>query len=179
MHHIKLHDKNFKVLINRTKIQNTVLRMAAELNDELKGKSPLFVCILNGAFMFAADLFKNIQVEGASITFFRLSSYVGITTSGKVTKILGFTEDLKDRNVVVVEDIIDTGITIVETIAQIKLYNPKKIYLASLLLKPDACKKDVDIDFLGFEIPDLFVVGYGLDYNNLGRNLPDIYVIDS
>ena len=141
----------------------------------MRDKAPLFICILNGAYMFTSDLMKKINIPGTTLTFFRVSSYEGITTTGKVKKIMGFTEDITDRNVVVVEDIIDTGITIVEVLAQINMHKPKAVYLSSLLYKPNACKKRLHIDYLGFKIPDQFVVGYGLDYDSLGRNLKSIY----
>ncbi|MBS9767949.1 MAG: hypoxanthine phosphoribosyltransferase [Flavobacteriaceae bacterium] len=177
METVKVLDKKFRLSISEEKIQERVKEIATEMNKELAGEEPLFVCILNGAFMFASDLFKQITVENASITFFRLSSYEGTNSTGTVRKIMGFTEDLENKTVVVLEDIVDTGITIKNTIEQIEAHNPKQIKIASLVYKPEACKVPVNIDYVGFEIPNDFIVGYGLDYDAMGRNLPAIYTL--
>jgi hypoxanthine phosphoribosyltransferase len=147
------------------------------MNKDLEGKNPLFICILNGSFMFASDLMKQITVENAQITFMRLSSYEGTTTTGKVKKLMGFTEDLKDRTVVLLEDIVDTGITISNTLEQIKDYEAKEVLVATMLFKPDALIRDIRLDYVGKEIPNDFIVGRGLDYDGIGRNLPDIYTV--
>ncbi len=170
-------DKTFRLSISEEEIQNRVSEIAAQMNEDLKDKSPLFVCILNGAFMFASDVFKQITVPNSSITFFRLSSYIGTKSTGKIKLIMGFTEDLANRTVVVLEDIVDTGVTIQNTIEQIKVHNPKEIKIASLVYKPEACKVPVNLDYVGFEIPNKFIVGYGLDYDLMGRNLPAIYTL--
>lgn len=174
---VKLLDREFEVSIPAEKIDAVIAQMAIKMNADLEGKDPLFICILNGSFMFASDLMKNITVPNAQITFMRLSSYNGMGTTGKVKKLMGFTEDLKDRTVVLLEDIVDTGITISNTVEQIKGYEPKEIMVATMLFKPDACVRDVKLDYVGLDIPNDFIVGRGLDYDGLGRNLPDIYSV--
>jgi len=174
---VKLLDREFRVSIPEEKLDEVISQIATKMNDELDGTDPLFICILNGSFMFASDLMKQITVPNAQITFMRLSSYDGMGTTGKVKKLMGFTEDLKDRTVVLLEDIVDTGITISNTLEQIKSYEPKNVMIATMLFKPDACVRDVKLDYVGMEIPNEFIVGRGLDYDGLGRNLPDIYTV--
>lgn len=177
MEKVQVLDKTFKLSISEKEVQKRVAEIANQMNKDLEGKAPLFVCILNGAFMFASDLFKQITVKDASITFFRLSSYVGTKSTGKIKLIMGFTEDLKDRTVVIIEDIVDTGVTIQNTIEQVEGHNPKEIYIASFIYKPEACKVPVNLNYVGFELPNDFIVGYGLDYDLMGRNLPAIYTL--
>ena len=147
------------------------------MNDELKDKHPVFICILNGAFMFAADLYRYINID-SQITFMRMKSYEGMSTTGNVKSISGLLEDVKDRTVVVIEDIIDTGYTMQGIIEQLKEKGAKEVIISTLLFKPEALKvKDLPIDYVALEIPNAFIVGYGLDYDEMGRNLKDIYVI--
>lgn len=174
---VKLLDREFEVSIPEEKIDAVIAQMAVKMNKDLEGKDPLFICVLNGSFMFASDLMKCITVPNSEITFMRLSSYDGMGSTGKVKKLMGFTEDLKDRTVVLLEDIVDTGITISNTVEQIKGYEPKEIMVATMLFKPDACVRDVKLDYVGMDIPNDFIVGRGLDYDGLGRNLPDIYTV--
>lgn len=174
---VKLLDREFKVSIPSGDIDKVIAQMAERMNEELKGRDPLFICILNGSFMFASDLMKQITIENSQITFMRLSSYNGTGTTGKVKKLMGFTEDLKDRTVVLLEDIVDTGITISDTLEQIKEYNAKEVLVATMLFKPKALIRDVKLDYIGMEIPNDFIVGRGLDYDGMGRNLPDIYTV--
>ncbi|MRT91587.1 hypoxanthine phosphoribosyltransferase [Ancylomarina sp. 16SWW S1-10-2] len=174
---VKLLDREFRVSIPAEKIDNAIAEIAEKMNKDLAGKNPMFICILNGSFMFASDLMKLITVENAEITFMRLTSYEGMGTTGKVKKLMGFTEDLKDRTVVILEDIIDTGITMENTLIQIDEYKPKEVVVATMLFKPDALKRDVKIDYVGIDIPNDFIVGRGLDYDGIGRNLPDIYTV--
>jgi len=174
---VKLLDREFRVSIPAEKIDNAIAEMAEKMNKDLAGKNPMFICILNGSFMFASDLMKLITVENAEITFMRLTSYEGMGTTGKVKKLMGFTEDLKDRTVVILEDIIDTGITMENTLMQIDEYKPKDVVVATMLFKPDALKRDVKIDYVGIDIPNDFIVGRGLDYDGIGRNLPDVYTV--
>ena len=174
---VKLLDREFRVSISAEKIDKVIAQMAERMNEDLKGKDPLFICILNGSFMFASDLMKQINVENSQITFMRLSSYDGMGTTGKVKKLMGFTEDLKDRTVVLLEDIVDTGITISNTLDQIKDYEAKEVLVATMLFKPEALIRDVKLDYVGMEIPNDFIVGRGLDYDGMGRNLPDIYTV--
>jgi len=174
---VKLLDREFRVSIPAEKIDAAIAEMAEKMNKDLAGKNPMFICILNGSFMFASDLMKLITVENAEITFMRLASYEGMGTTGTVKKLMGFTEDLKDRTVVILEDIIDTGITMENTLNQINDYKAKEILVATMLFKPDALKRDIKIDYVGIDIPNDFIVGRGLDYDGIGRNLPDIYTV--
>ncbi len=174
---IKVKDKFFKPFISAEEIQQSIERIAKQMNEELAGKNPLFICVLNGAFMFASDLFKVIDIE-AEITFMRMKSYEGMSTSGKVKSISGLLESVEGRTVVVVEDIIDTGYTMQGILDQLADMGASEIKIATLLFKPEALKvKDLQIDYIAREIPNAFIVGYGLDYDEAGRNLKDIYVI--
>jgi len=174
---IKVQDKEFDVFIPYEKIRSVVEKMAEQMNKDLKDKKPLFLCVLNGAFMFAAEIFKRIEIPEAEISFVKLSSYSGTSTTGKVKELIGLNENLEGRTVVILEDIVDSGITISNTIEQLKSQKPAEVKVATLLLKPDALKKPVHLDYVGMEIPNDFIVGYGLDYNGLGRNLIDIYKV--
>jgi len=169
-------DKNFEIFIDSEKIHAAVLKMANRMNEELMGKDVIFLGILNGSFMFASDLYKLIQVP-SQISFLKLASYQGTSSSGNVKRLIGINEDLIGKTVVVLEDIVDTGITIDNIIKQLKGYEPAEIKLATLLLKPDALQTEVSLDYVGIEIPNDFIIGYGLDYNGYGRNLADIYKI--
>jgi len=179
MKNVTILDKEFELFIPYEKIRSVVEEMAEKMNKDLKDKSPLFICILNGSFMFAAEIFKRISMLDAEISFIKLASYSGTSTTGSVKQLIGLNEDLTGRTIVVLEDIVDSGITITETIEQIKSKNPLEIKIATLLLKPEALQVKVPLDYIGIEIPNNFIVGYGLDYNGRGRNLIDIYkVID-
>ena len=173
---IQIKDRLFKPYIDRSSIDSAVKRLAAQMNKDLAGKRPLFLCVLNGAFMFAADLFREINVD-AEITFIRMKSYEGTQSTGIIKQIYGLQEDIKDRTVVIVEDIVDTGFTMQNLKKQLEEKNPKEIKVATLLFKPDSLQCDVKLDHVAFEIPKAFIVGYGLDYDELGRNLKDIYVV--
>lgn len=169
-------DKNFEIFIESQKIQSAIAEMANRMNEDLKGKDVIFLGILNGSFMFAADLFKKINIP-AQISFLKLASYEGTSTSGTVKRLIGINEDLAGKTVIVLEDIVDTGITIDNIIKQLKGYEPADIKIATLLFKPKAIKTDTKIDYVGMEIPNDFIVGYGLDYDGFGRNLKHIYKI--
>ncbi|MGQ8338382.1 phosphoribosyltransferase [Sunxiuqinia sp. A32] len=177
MGNIKVLDKEFELFISYEKIRSVVEKMADEMNEKLEGKNPLFLCVLNGSFMFAAEIFKRITLLDAEISFVKLASYDGTSTTGKVKELIGLNENLENRTIVVLEDIIDTGITIDNTIKQIEAKKPAEVLVATMLLKPDALEKDVQIDYVGIEIPNDFIVGYGLDYDGRGRNLIDIYKV--
>lgn len=174
---IQVKDKFFKPFISSEQIQTAIQRVADEMNKDLDGKNPMFICVLNGAFMFAADLYKNIRIE-SEITFMRMKSYEGMETTGHVKCISGLLEDVKDRTVVVIEDIVDTGYTMQSIIAQLKEKGASEVRIATLLHKPEALKvQDLKLDYVALTIPNAFIVGYGLDYDEMGRNLKDIYVI--
>jgi hypoxanthine phosphoribosyltransferase len=177
MKQVKIHDKEFKLYIPYEKISSVIDKMAEQMNKKLAGKNPLFICILNGSFMFAAELFKRINLTETEITFVKLSSYNGIKTTGDVKQLIGLVENIEGRTVVILEDIVDTGITIDNILKQLSSKKPTEIVIATLLLKPDALKKEVQLDYVGMEIPNDFIVGFGLDYNGFGRNLLDIYSV--
>lgn len=173
---IKVLDKKFKISIPYNKIQERIEELAKTIDNDLKGKDVIFLGILNGSFMFAADLFKNIKID-CQISFLKLASYQGTSTTGKIKRLIGLNEDLRGKTVVILEDIIDTGITIENIIMQLKGYEPDDIKIATLLFKPSAYQKDIKIDYIGFEIPNDFILGYGLDYNGYARNLKHIYTL--
>lgn len=177
MKNVTILDKEFELFIPYEKIRSVVDEMADKMNNDLKGKNPLFLCILNGSFMFAAEIFKRITLLDAEISFIKLASYSGTSTTGSVRELIGLNEDLEGRTVVVLEDIVDSGITIDKTIEQIRSKKPLEIKIATLLLKPDALRIQVPLDYIGLEIPNDFIVGYGLDYDGRGRNLIDIYKV--
>jgi hypoxanthine phosphoribosyltransferase len=177
MKQVKIHEKTFELYIPYEKLRSVVEAMAEKMNSDLKGKNPLFICILNGSFMFAAELFKRIDLVETEISFVKLASYQGDKTTGEVKHLIGLNENIAGRTVVILEDIVDTGITIENILEQLKKLNPKEIKIATLLLKPEALQKDVQLDYIGLEIPNNFIVGYGLDYNGQGRNLINIYSV--
>lgn len=176
MEKIKVHDKFFELYIKGEQIAKRVEDIAQNINKDYEGQQVLFIGVLNGSFMFFADLLKKIKLE-ASVSFIKLSSYSGTQTTGYAKQIIGLTENIENKNVIVVEDIVDTGITLDGLLKQLLEQKPKSLKIAALLFKPLAFKKNFKIDYLGFEIPNEFVIGYGLDYNSLGRNYPDIYKI--
>jgi len=171
---IKVHDKTFGPFLSEEDIQQQIKKMAAAINADYAGLRPMFIAILNGSFMFAADLFKNLTIE-AEICFIKLASYKGVTSSGQVFTAIGLDVDLIGKDIVIVEDIVDTGKTLTEFLPKLLHQQPASLKIAALLHKPDAVKYPIRIDYLGFSIPNKFVVGYGLDYDGLGRNLKEIY----
>ncbi len=176
MQSIRLGDKTFIPYITEEKIRAAVKNVAGQINSDLEGKHPLFLVVLNGSFLFAADLVRDVKLE-CEISFVKLASYHGTESSGKIKELVGLNEDIAGRDVIIVEDIVDTGNTIVHIVDQLKKLAPASVRIATLLFKPEAYKKDIPVDYRGLEIPNAFIVGYGLDYNGLGRNLRDIYVI--
>jgi len=177
MSKISIIDKEFELFIPYEKIRSVIEKITDQMNEDLEGKNPLFLCILNGSFMFAAEVFKRITLLDAEISFVKLASYEGTSTSGVVKELIGLNESLEGRTIVVLEDIVDTGITIEKVIAQIEAHKPAEVQVATLLLKPDALQRDVKLNYVGLEIPNEFIVGYGLDYNGRGRNLIDIFKV--
>ncbi len=173
---IKIKDKEFSISIPEEKILEHVQRVADEINRDLEGKNPLFLSVLNGSFMFTADLMKRINIP-CEISFIKLASYEGMASSGTIKEVIGINEDLADRTVVIVEDIVDTGFTMERLLEQVGTRNPKEIHIASLLVKPDKLKVDLDIKYVAMSIPNDFIVGYGLDYDGFGRNYKDIYTV--
>ncbi|MEN8120126.1 MAG: hypoxanthine phosphoribosyltransferase [Bacteroidota bacterium] len=173
---VKVLDKEFEVFIKHKQIQKAIEKVAENINNDLGEKDVIFLGILNGAFMFASDLYKNLTFN-SQISFLKLASYSGTSSSGNVKRLIGVNEDLKDKTVVIIEDIIDTGITIDNIIKQLSGYEPAEIKIATFLFKPDAYQTNIPIDYIGMEIPNDFIIGYGLDYNGFGRNLKHIYKI--
>lgn len=175
---VTLKDKTFRVNIPANEINKAVGEVAHRINVELKDKRPLFLCVLNGSFMFASDLMKKLTID-CEISFVKVSSYHGTGSTGNVKQLIGLNEDLKGRTVVIVEDIVDTGLTIENVVGQLRQMEPESIKIATLLYKPEAYRKKIELDYVAIVVPNDFLVGYGLDYDGLGRNLPDIYVLDN
>jgi hypoxanthine phosphoribosyltransferase len=171
---IQVHDKKFTPYLTADQISTQVKKIAADLNRDFAGKHPLFIAILNGSFIFASDLFRELTIP-VEICFIKLASYKGTKSSGRVITSIGLDIDLFDRDVIIVEDIIDTGKTLSDFLPQLQHQQPKSLTICALLHKPEATKYPLTINYLGFSIPDKFVVGYGLDYDGLGRNIPGIY----
>ncbi len=166
----------FEPYIKYEEIQKQVKRVAEEITKDYGTQTPLFICVLNGAFVFAADLYRNIEFE-SEITFIRYKSYSGMSSTGDIKEILSLDEDITDRVVVIIEDIVDTGLTASQLIKSLKAKNPKEVKLATLLFKPDSLTCDLKPDYVCFNIPSKFILGYGLDIDGLARNLSEIYVL--
>ncbi len=173
---ITIKDKDFRISISQEEIQKAVKKVGEAINKDMFDKDPLFICVLNGAFMFAGDLMKVVDIP-CEITFIKLSSYEGLYTTGTVKEVFGLNESVVDRNVVVVEDIVDTGITMEKIISSLQAKGAADIKVATFLQKPDALKRDITVDYVAVKIPNEFIVGYGLDYDGYGRNLKDIYTV--
>ena len=171
---MRIKDKEFKVLISNKELIAKVKTLARRINKDYEGKNPLFIAILNGAFMFAADLLKEINLE-CGVSFIKLSSYQEMSHSGTVTELIGLSENIFKRDIIIIEDIIDTGGTMKSVLDEFKERGASSVEVASLLLKPGALQNELDIKYVGFEISDEFVVGYGLDYDGFGRNTDAIY----
>lgn len=176
MKKVQILDKEFEISIPSATIQKRIDELAKKINHNLENEDVIFLGILNGSFMFAADLFKKISIP-CRISFLKLASYQGSSSSGQIKQLIGLNENLKDKTVVILEDIVDTGLTIEVIIKQLMGYDPKAIHTATLLYKPEASVNGVVPDYVGFEIPNDFVVGYGLDYDGYGRNYEDIYTL--
>ena len=174
MKEIILNNKTFKVFISEKEIDEIVENIAKKINASAI-KNPLFIAVLNGSFLFVADIMRKITIPNVEVSFIKLSSYSGTQSTGKVNQLIGLGENIKGRNVVVLEDIIDTGITLEKIVNLLQKENVANIKIATLLFKPTAYQKDINIDYVGKEISNDFVVGYGLDYDQIGRNLPEIY----
>ncbi|PJJ59003.1 hypoxanthine phosphoribosyltransferase [Hymenobacter chitinivorans] len=173
---ISLHDKQFAPYLTASQITAAVRELAAHINRDYAGKQPLFVAVLNGSFMFAADLLKEIQLP-CEITFIRVSSYQGTSSTGTVREIMGLQEEVAGRDLIILEDIVDSGHTMKGLLEQLRAKNPASVEVATLFLKPECLQHQLDLRYIGLSIPNDFIVGYGLDYDGLGRNLPDVYSV--
>ena len=171
---VKIKDKEFELFLTQQQIEDAIDNVAKQISADMDGKDPLFVCILNGSFMFASELMKRVNIP-SELTFVKMSSYQGTKSSGKIKEIYGLEEDIRGRSVVIVEDIVDTGHTMSLILDQLACDEPADVRIATLLFKPEAMKVEMDIDYVALSIPPDFIVGYGLDYDGYGRNLPDIY----
>ncbi len=176
MSEIKVIDKVFEPSITAAQIQKRVSELAVQINRDMVAQNPLFLAVLNGSFMFVADLYRHITIE-SEISFVKLASYDGTSSTGVVNEVIGLNKDIKGRNIVIVEDIIDTGFTMQQMLKTLAEHHPASIRICTLLQKPDKLQVPIKADYVAFNIPNLFVVGYGLDYDQQGRNLPAIYVL--
>lgn len=175
---IQLHDKHFVPFITAEDIDAVVKRMAAQVEADLKDETPVFIGVLNGAFMVVSDFVKHYK-GNCEVSFVKMASYEGTESTGDIKQLIGLGQSLEGRSVVIIEDIVDTGNTIVELKKMFESQNVKQLKIATLFFKPEAYTKDIALDYVGFEIPNKFIVGYGLDYDGLGRNLPEIYQLHS
>lgn len=173
---IQIQDKSFETFIPEQDVIASIDKVAEKINSDLNGVRPLFVCVLNGAFMFASDLIRRITLE-CEISFLKVASYEGTQSTGNIKQLIGLNEDIKGRTVVLIEDIVDTGETMVMLLEQLRGLGAADVRIATLLYKPDSCRDDLKPDYVGISIPPDFIVGYGLDYNGYGRNLTDIYTL--
>jgi len=178
MNNLKISGKEFRLFIPAEKIDKEIKSMAQQMNKDLKGKKPIFLSVLNGAFMFTSDLLKNITVEDSEVSFIKLASYDGMHSSGKVTEVIGLNIDIKDRCLVIVEDLLDSGRSMSYLMEVLKAQHPSEIKLAVMFYKPNALKFNVRMDYKAILLENDFVVGRGLDYNGIGRNYPDLYIIN-
>ncbi len=173
---VRLNDKDFRLYKSENEILTAVRNVAHRINEDYIGKRPLLVPVLNGSFMFASDLIKELMLD-CELCFVKASSYEGTTSTGKVTTVIGLNQEIEGRHIIIIEDIVDTGHTLAKILPLFQEKNPASVKIASLLLKPLALQVDLKVDYVGMEIPNEFIVGYGLDYDGLGRNLRDIYQV--
>ena len=176
MQTIQVKDKSFSLFISEKEILREIKRIAKQINKDFQDKEPVFLAVLNGSFIFAADLLKEVSLP-CEISFVKLASYQGVNTTGKIREVIGLNVDLTDRPVIIVEDIVDTGLTMAHMLDVLKQQNPASIDICTLLLKPGKLQVDLDIKYCCMEIPNDFIVGYGLDYDGYGRNMRDIYTL--
>lgn len=178
MSRVTIKDKTFESTMPEAEIKQRVRELAQQMSRDLEGKNPLFLAVLNGAFIFAADLMREMTIP-CEISFVKLASYQGITSTGTIQEVIGINEDLKDRTVVILEDIVESGLTIKRMMEQIGTRNPASVQVCTLFFKPEKLKEDLKIDYVAFSIPNDFILGYGLDYDQQGRGLRDLYTLVS
>lgn len=175
---VKIKDKSFKVSIPESEIKARVKVLAQQMSKDMEGKNPLFLAVLNGSFIFAADLMREMTIP-CEISFVKLASYQGVTSTGKIKEVIGINEDLSGRTVVIVEDIVESGQTMKRMVESIGTRNPASVKICTLFFKPEKLKEELTLDYVAFRIPDDFILGYGLDYDQRGRGLKDVYTIMS
>lgn len=173
---IKIHDKTFRTSYPETEILQKVKAVADRLNRDMAGKNPLFLAVLNGSFIFTADLMRYLTIP-CEVSFVKLASYQGTLSTGKIKEVIGINEDISGRTVVIVEDIVESGLTMKRMIETLSTRNPASVHICTLLLKPEKLTVDLNVEYVAMRIPNDFIVGYGLDYNQQGRNLRDIYTL--
>ena len=178
MKQIKVKDKNFEVSIPAETLHREIVRVASEINRDYEGREPIFLPVLNGSFIFAADLLREVCLP-CEISFIKLASYQGTQSTGTIREVIGLAQDITGRDVIIVEDIIDSGLTMAHMIETLQKHNPASIKVCSLLVKPAALKVQIPIHYRAMDIPNDFIVGYGLDYDGFGRNTKDIYTLIS
>jgi len=176
MSRVRIKDKTFETSIPEEEIKQRVKALADRLNQDLAGKNPLFLAVLNGSFIFAADLLREITIP-CEISFVKLASYQGVTSTGRVHEVMGINEDLAGRTVVIVEDIVDTGRTMKQMIESLGTRHPASVHICTLFVKPDKLEEPLNVEYAAFSIPNDFIVGYGLDYDQQGRNLKEVYTL--
>ena len=176
MGNVKIKDKIFRPSIPESEIKARVKALAQQISKDMEGKTPLFLGVLNGSFIFAADLMREMTIP-CEISFVKLASYQGTTSTGKVKEVIGINENLSGRTVVIVEDIVESGQTMKQMIESLGTRNPESVHICTLFFKPEKLKEDLKIDYVAFRIPDDFILGYGLDYDGMGRELKDVYTI--
>jgi hypoxanthine phosphoribosyltransferase len=178
MNEIRILGKNFREFISEAEIRSRIEELARQINNDLAGEEVIFLGILNGAFCFAADLFRRIEFP-AKISFVKYASYRGTGSSGEIKELIGWNDDIQNKTIVIIEDIVDTGNTIERLVGELWIRKPKEVRIAALFFKPSAYLKNIDLDYVGFNIPNNFVIGYGLDFDGFGRNLPSVYALVS
>ena len=173
---VDVNGKKFKISISSDQIRERVKELGERISKDYAGKNPLLLCVLNGSFVFAADLYREISIP-SEISFVKLASYQGVTSTGTISEVIGINEELANRHIIIVEDIVDTGYTMQHMLETLGTRSPASIRICSLLTKPEKLQVPIEVDYVAFKIPNLFVVGYGLDFDQQGRNLKDIYTI--
>ena len=176
MSRVKIKDKTFETSMTEAEIKQRVKELAQQMSRDLEGKNPLFLAVLNGAFIFAADLMREMTIP-CEISFVKLASYQGTTSTGTIHEVIGINEDLSGRTVVIVEDIVESGLTIKRMMEQIGTRHPASVQVCTLFFKPERLKEDLKLDYVAFSIPNDFILGYGLDYDQQGRGLKDLYTL--
>jgi len=176
MNKVTIKDKTFTVSMPEAQIKARVKELAQQISRDMEGKNPLFLAVLNGAFVFAADLMREMTIP-CEISFVKLASYQGTTSTGKIKEVMGINEDLSGRTVIILEDIVETGLTIRQMIESLGTRNPASVHVCTLFFKPERLKEDIDLKYVAFKIPNDFILGYGLDYDQQGRGLKDLYTL--